>query len=78
MRDKVQSWGNSLGLRDLNAYAQELQVGPGSTLQLSMKKGVLLAKATAEVGLNALLARVNPDNTHYKLDWGQVSGDELW
>lgn len=43
MRDKVQAWGNSLGLQDLNSYAQELQVGPGSTLELSMEAGVLLA-----------------------------------
>lgn len=73
MRDKVQSWGNSLGLRIPKAYAQELQVGPGSTLELSMEAGVLLAKPSAAVELDALLARVNPDNNHHELDWSQVS-----
>jgi antitoxin MazE len=78
MQVKVQAWGNSLGLRIPKAYAQELQVGPGSTLELSMEAGVLVAKPSAAVELDALLARVNPDNTHHELNWGQVSGDELW
>ena len=78
MQVKVQAWGNSLGLRIPKAYAQELHVGPGSSLELSMEAGVLLAKPSATVELNALLALVNPDNTHHELDWGEVSGDELW
>lgn len=78
MQVKVQVWGNSLGLRIPRAYARELQVGPGSTLELSMEAGVLVAKPSAAVELDALLARVNPDNTHHELNWGQASGDELW
>lgn len=78
MQVKVQAWGNSLGLRIPKAYAQELQVEPGSTLELSMEAGVLVAKPSAAVELDALLARVNPDNTHHELNWGQASGDELW
>ena len=78
MQVKVQAWGNSLGLRTPKAYAQQLHVGPGSTLELSMEAGVLVAKPSAAVELTALLDRVNPNNTHHELDWGQLSGDELW
>ncbi len=63
LKNVFQAWWNSLGLRIAKAYAQELQVGPGSTLEISMEAGVLMCMPSSVVELNALLTMVNPNNT---------------
>ncbi len=44
MKVKVQTWGNSLGLRIPKAYATELGVHPGSEMEVNLEAGTLLAK----------------------------------
>ena len=78
MKVKVQAWGNSLGLRIPKVYAQELQVGAGSMLELSLSEGALLARPASVVDLDVLLAGVTADNRHGEVDWGPGSGGEAW
>ena len=78
MKVKVQVWGNSLGLRIPKVYANELHVGAGSILELSLAEGVLMARPASVVDLDVLLAGVTPDNRHGEVDWGPGSGGEAW
>ncbi|MFM1900321.1 MAG: hypothetical protein RLZZ216_897 [Cyanobacteriota bacterium] len=78
MKVKVQTWGNSLGLKITKAYATELRVRPGSEMEVSLEAGMLLAKPAAAIDLNALLAEITAENQHGECDWGAASGVEPW
>jgi antitoxin MazE len=78
MKVKVQTWGNSLGLRIPKAYATELGVHPGSEMEVNLEAGTLLAKPAAAIDLNALLAEITAENQHAECDWGAASGVEQW
>ena len=78
MKVKVQTWGNSLGLRIPKAYATELGVHPGSEMEVNLEAGTLLAKPAAAIDLNALLAEITAENQHAECDWGAASGVEPW
>ena len=78
MKVKVQTWGNSLGLRIPKAYATELGVHPGSEMEVNLEAGTLLARPAAAIDLNALLAEITPENQHGEWDWGEASGVEAW
>ena len=58
MKVKVQSWGNSLGLRIPKAYAAELGVGSGSEMEVKVEAGALLARPADAIHLEALLAEI--------------------
>jgi antitoxin MazE len=78
MKVKVQTWGNSLGLRIPKAYATELGVHPGSEMEVNLEAGTLLARPAAAIDLNALLAEITAENQHGECDWGAASGVEPW
>lgn len=78
MRVKVQTWGNSLGLRIPKAYATELGVRPGSEMGVNLEAGTLLARPAAALDLNVLLADITAENRHAECDWGAASGVEAW
>jgi antitoxin MazE len=78
MKVKVQTWGNSLGLRIPKAYATELGVRPGSEMELNLEAGTLLARPAAAVDLNALLAEITAENQHAECGWGAAIGAEAW
>jgi antitoxin MazE len=78
MKVKVQTWGNSLGLRIPKAYATELGVHPGSEMEVNLEAGTLLARPAAAIDLNALLAEITAENQHTECDWGTASGVEPW
>jgi antitoxin MazE len=77
---KIQKWGNSLGLRIPKAFAAEVGVGPGSSVDLSVRDGDLVVrplKADA-LRLSDLLARVTPSNVHAEIPTGPAVGNEVW
>lgn len=75
---KVQTWGNSLGLRIPKAYAAELGVGSGSEMEVKVEAGALLARPAEAIHLEALLAEITAENKHSTTDWGDSSGAEVW
>jgi len=75
---KVQAWGNSLGLRIPKAYATELNLGPGSAMEINVEAGALLARPSRDLELDALLASITPENQHSESDWGEAEGKEAW
>lgn len=80
MRTKIVKWGNSLGLRIPKAFAEEVRVGEGSEVDLSMENGNLVVKVMdpGKLDLNDLLDKITDDNIHGEADTGDAVGDEAW
>ena len=80
MRTKVVKWGNSLGLRIPKSFAEEVQVGEGSTVDLSMEDGRLVIRLVSqpEYSLEDLLSGITTANLHSEVDSGGPVGGEAW
>ena len=80
MNTKIQRWGNSLGLRIPRSFAEEAGVEAGSQVDLSMRDGDLVVRATKRRAyrLNELLEKVTAKNLHAELDTGEARGREVW
>ncbi len=78
MKVKVQTWGNSLGLRIPKAFATELGVRPGCEMDVKLEAGTLIVRPAAVIELNALLAEITAENRHAECAWGTASGMEAW
>ena len=80
MRTKIVKWGNSLGLRIPKSFAEEVMVGEGSVVDLSMEDGNLVIKVTKpeEVDLEDLLEGITDENIHGEVDTGDSVGGEIW
>jgi antitoxin MazE len=80
MRTKIVKWGNSLGLRIPKSFAEEVRVGEGSVVDLSMEDGNLVIKVTKteEVDLKDLLDGITDENIHGEIDTGDAVGGEVW
>ena len=80
MRTKVVKWGNSLGLRIPKSFAEEVQVGEGTTVDLSMEDGRLVIRVAPqpEFSLDNLLAGVTDSNLHSEVETGDGVGGEHW
>ena len=80
MRTKVLKWGNSLGLRIPKAFAEEVRVAEGSTVELSMEGGRLIIRLAnqTEYSLEELLGGITAENLHSEIDTGGPVGGEKW
>lgn len=79
MHTKIQKWGNSLGLRIPRAFAAEIGVGPGSSVDLTVRDGDLVVRPRHQVlRLADLLSQVTPDNVHDEVSTGRPTGREVW
>ena len=80
MRTKVVKWGNSLGLRIPKSFAEEVQVGEGSTVDLFMEDGRLVIRLAPqpEYSLEELLGGITAKNLHSEVDSGGPVGGEEW
>jgi antitoxin MazE len=80
MRVHVQKWGNSLALRIPKPFAEDVGVREGSTVQLSVSQGRLIARPVKRrrIGLQELLAGVTKDNLHHEVRTGSSVGRESW
>ena len=80
MRTKVQKWGNSLGLRIPKAFAEEASVDEGSTVDLSVRNGLLVIRPVRRrrYELAELLAGVEEGNLHGEISTGEPRGRESW
>lgn len=80
MLTKVQKWGNSIALRIPKAFAEEMQIVPEATVELTMEDGKLVIAPVAGTAyqLEHLLDQITADNLHEELDWGAPVGQETW
>ena len=80
MRTKIQRWGNGLGLRIPRSFVQDAGVEAGSEVELSIRHGELVVKATRrrKYRLSELLRKVTAKNIHAEVDAGAPVGREVW
>lgn len=80
MQTKIQRWGNSLGLRIPRAFAQEVGVGAGSQVDLSVQDGDLVVKPARRktYQLKELLRKITAKNVHAEVDTSGPVGKEVW
>jgi antitoxin MazE len=80
VRVQVQKWGNSLALRIPKPFAEDAGVRAGTTVDLSVSEGRLLAAPIRKrkPRLKDLLARVNRKNLHAETGTGPAVGREVW
>lgn len=79
MRTQVSKWGNSLGVRIPKAYAEEVGLSEGATVEVKLSgRKLILTPAQQAYELEALVAGITPENRHGETDWGKPIGKEPW
>jgi antitoxin MazE len=80
LETKIRKWGNSLGLRIPKAFAEELGVGAGATVDVTIQEGDLVVRMhrPPRLRLNDLVSAVTPENLHAEVDTGEPVGREAW
>jgi len=77
METIVQKWGNSLGIRIPSAYAKELNLKNGSTVEISKEDGKIVIFPYSET-LEHMLDRVTAENMPEIVETGESVGREEW
>ena len=75
---RIQKWGNSLGLRIPRALAEDADIGEGSPVDISVRRGSLVVRPVRreEYRLEDLLDEVRPSNLHDEVEVpGPVGGE---
>ena len=82
MVTKVQSWGNSQGLRLSKQVLADAHVSVGDDVDVAVRDGVIVVtpvKRTREkVSLAKLVAQIPKDYKPEEADWGAPVGREVW
>jgi antitoxin MazE len=78
METHIQKWGNSLGLRIPNKIIKQLQLHPGSAVNVEIENGRIIIE-TPKYDLDTMLKDITPQNMHHLLlDDEQQLGNEAW
>ena len=80
MMSSVAKWGNSLALRIPTAFARELDVREGGSVEISVTNGTLVVRPideTKRYDLEALLSCITEDNLHGEITAGSSVGNEF-
>ena len=82
MITKVQSWGNSQGLRLNRQVLEEAHISVGDEVDLTIHDGVILIAPARRVrgrcNLKNLVARIPRDYRTQEVGWGEPVGREVW
>ena len=80
MNATVQKWGNSLALRIPSSVAKDIQLRPGSAVEVAIEDGKMIVKPAKKrkPALAQLLKGVTKDNLHSEQGWGAPAGQEIW
>ena len=80
VQTKIQKWGNSLGLRIPRSFAAEVQVGEGSTVDITLEQGCLRVRPVRnrKYLLSELVEGIRPRNRHADIPTGPAVGREIW
>jgi antitoxin MazE len=77
MTISLEPWGTSLAVRLPKSITEKLHLEQGATLRVVMKDNTIVLEPT-DTTLDAMLARITPENLHSETDWGAAEGKELW
>lgn len=82
MVTKVQSWGNSQGLRLSKQVLEDARVSVGDEVDVAVRDGLIvvapLKRTRGKVSLRSLVARIPKDYKPQEADWGKPAGREVW
>lgn len=80
METKIRRWGNSLGLRIPKSFAEEAGVDAGSTVDISVRGGALVARPLRprRYDLRSLVKMIDEDNIPEPVETGPPVGREVW
>ncbi|MBI4578718.1 MAG: AbrB/MazE/SpoVT family DNA-binding domain-containing protein [Planctomycetes bacterium] len=79
MTSVLRKWGNSLGLRIPKSLAEQLNVRPGTTVQITARNGqIVITPAAPTYRLDEMLKKITPKNLHRETDTGTSQGNEVW
>ncbi|MBI4252995.1 AbrB/MazE/SpoVT family DNA-binding domain-containing protein [Candidatus Uhrbacteria bacterium] len=80
MIQKIDRWGNSLGIRLPKQLADQLFLNEGSTVVVTLEKNALMLRPQkrSTQTLKQLLEHITPNNLHKTVDWGEPQGKEVW
>ncbi len=82
MVTKVQSWGNSQGLRLNRQVLEEAHISVGDEVDLVVQDGLIVIsparRVRGRVDLRDLIARIPRNYKPQEVDWGEPVGKEIW
>jgi len=79
MRTRISKWGNSLAVRLPKPFMEELGLGEGAEVEITMRDGQLIMMAAhREYLLEDLVRGITAQNRHQESDWGRPKGREVW
>lgn len=76
----VTKWGNSLALRIPSAFAREMDVRDGTSVDISVEGGTLMVRSVDEIhvyDLDVLLGEVTEENRQGEISTGSAVGNEF-
>ena len=76
----VAKWGNSLALRIPNAFAREIDVREGVSVDISVVNGTLVVRPVDDLhvyDLETLLLGITEENCHHEITLGHAVGNEF-
>jgi antitoxin MazE len=76
MRTTVRKWGNSLALRIPNGLAADAQLADGTEVDVAVSDGRLVVRPV--LSLEAMLAKITPENLHAEQFDDAPRGREIW
>ncbi len=79
MKTRVQKWGNSLAVRIPQHVIREAGLAYNAAVEMRVEEGKLVIQRIEDTAtLEALLAKVTPENLHKAVDTGGSVGKEVW
>jgi antitoxin MazE len=82
MVTKVQSWGNSQGLRLSKQILADAHMSVGDDVDVAVRDGVIVVvpvkRTRGKVSLRSLVARIPKGYQPKETDWGMPVGREVW
>lgn len=79
MRTRISKWGNSLAVRLPKPFVEELGLGEGAEVEITLRAGQLIIRAAnREYALEELVEGITRENQHQESDWGRPRGREVW
>jgi antitoxin MazE len=78
MEAMVQKWGNSLGIRIPNLIVREFSLKNGSVVNINDNGNEIVIKPVKKSRLSEMLDKIDDQNLHPEVDWGNPVGKEVW
>jgi antitoxin MazE len=82
MVTKVQSWGNSQGLRLSRQVLADANVSVGDDVDVTVRDGLIvvspLSQTRRKISLKKLVAQIPKDYKPREVGWGSPVGREVW